>query len=327
MKNLVLLLLLSVPCQAMEITLHGHMHHVEGRPAMKYGILENAEAYFTIHFDDCWVDPFLWTRCGLLEEYQPEVCHSYEMDANITGRIMADDGGWWQWQYVPAIWEDPYSRLTVGEYTVIVINTIMSSTIRFPGMYQLDAYDNMGHLVERDVEWQLSPIRLDIGTSSGSFGEPDRYWPSGERLIDLPTMTNLPQYLVSALYMDWDKPPTYCLGCMTRFDLDAITVVQDTLSPGDANGDGVFNQMDIVEVMQAGTYMTGGIAAWSEGDWNADGVFNQFDIVQAMMAGEYAVNNAAVMTVPEPTTKTMIGGALILVLFFVTGFALGRNRR
>jgi hypothetical protein len=56
---------------------------------------------------------------------------------------------------------------------------------------------------------------------------------------------------------------------------------------GDANGDDVFNQLDIVQVLQAGKFRTGEPATWDEGDWNADAVFDQLDIVAALQDGNY----------------------------------------
>jgi hypothetical protein len=57
--------------------------------------------------------------------------------------------------------------------------------------------------------------------------------------------------------------------------------------PGDANRDGVFNQLDIVQVLQAAKYLTGRDAAFAEGDWNGDGVFDPRDIVAALQMGKY----------------------------------------
>lgn len=56
---------------------------------------------------------------------------------------------------------------------------------------------------------------------------------------------------------------------------------------GDANGDDVFNQLDIVQVLQAGKFRTGEPATWVEGDWNADAVFDRLDIVAALQAGDF----------------------------------------
>lgn len=68
----------------------------------------------------------------------------------------------------------------------------------------------------------------------------------------------------------------------------AETTVYDTFEtsraglPGDANHDRVFDELDINQVLQAGKYLTGDSADWSEGDWNGDGLFNQKDLVAAL---------------------------------------------
>jgi hypothetical protein len=57
---------------------------------------------------------------------------------------------------------------------------------------------------------------------------------------------------------------------------------------GDSNEDGVFNELDIVQVLQAGKYRTGQPADFGEGDWNGDGFFNQLDVVMALQRGSYS---------------------------------------
>ena len=57
---------------------------------------------------------------------------------------------------------------------------------------------------------------------------------------------------------------------------------------GDANRDGLFNQLDIVQVLQSGKYQTGQPATWAEGDFNRDGLFDQLDIVTALQSGKYS---------------------------------------
>ena len=57
--------------------------------------------------------------------------------------------------------------------------------------------------------------------------------------------------------------------------------------PGDTNQDLTFDQLDLLQVLRAGKYLTGEPAAWSEGDWNGDGVFDQEDIVAALATGNY----------------------------------------
>lgn len=53
---------------------------------------------------------------------------------------------------------------------------------------------------------------------------------------------------------------------------------------GDANLDGQFDQLDLVDVLQAGKFMTGQPASWSEGDWNGDERFDQLDLVLALQS-------------------------------------------
>ena len=57
--------------------------------------------------------------------------------------------------------------------------------------------------------------------------------------------------------------------------------------PGDANRNGVFDELDILQVATAGKYLTGELANWGEGDWNGDKLFDQLDIVAALQTGNY----------------------------------------
>jgi hypothetical protein len=71
------------------------------------------------------------------------------------------------------------------------------------------------------------------------------------------------------------------------------------LQPGDANRDLSFDQLDIIQVLNANKYLSGESANWDEGDWDGapggnqdvppegDGFFNQLDIVAALTAGTY----------------------------------------
>lgn len=74
------------------------------------------------------------------------------------------------------------------------------------------------------------------------------------------------------------------------FGLDNVVLRllnDDRLHPGDADRDLDFDQFDIVQVLQADTYLTEEPATWQEGDWNRDGVFDQLDIVAALQTGDY----------------------------------------
>ena len=61
----------------------------------------------------------------------------------------------------------------------------------------------------------------------------------------------------------------------------------DRDSAGDANRDVQFNQFHIAQVLLAAKYLTGQPATWAEGDWNGDGVFDQMDLIAAMQEGNY----------------------------------------
>ncbi len=63
--------------------------------------------------------------------------------------------------------------------------------------------------------------------------------------------------------------------------------INTQLIAGDANRDGVFNQLDIVQVLQSAKYQTGQPATFAEGDFNRDGVFDQLDIVEALQTGKW----------------------------------------
>ena len=45
--------------------------------------------------------------------------------------------------------------------------------------------------------------------------------------------------------------------------------------------------------LQGGKYLTGQAATFEQGDWNGDGLFDQEDIVAALQAGDYDPVDAA----------------------------------
>ncbi len=61
----------------------------------------------------------------------------------------------------------------------------------------------------------------------------------------------------------------------------------ETIMIGDSNRDGVFNQRDLVAVLQLGKFNTRRPATFREGDWNGDGVFDQLDLVVASQDAKY----------------------------------------
>lgn len=98
-----------------------------------------------------------------------------------------------------------------------------------------------------------------------------------------------------------------------------------TRMPGDANADSSFDQLDLVQVLQAGKYLTGDPVTWGEGDWNNDGVFDQLDVIAAAetglyMTGPYAMSSPEFAAVPEPSTLV-----LMLMAAMVAGVSIRRT--
>ena len=54
---------------------------------------------------------------------------------------------------------------------------------------------------------------------------------------------------------------------------------------GDANGDGSFDEADLIDVFQSGKYETDKLADWDDGDWNGDRYFDSGDLVLAFRSG------------------------------------------
>lgn len=80
--------------------------------------------------------------------------------------------------------------------------------------------------------------------------------------------------------------------------------------PGDANHDFQFDQLDLVQVLHAGKYLTDIPVDWSEGDWNGDLVFDELDLVAALQADRYAQRPYATLverTRPRSLASCVIG--------------------
>ena len=71
-------------------------------------------------------------------------------------------------------------------------------------------------------------------------------------------------------------------------------------SPGDINGDGLFNSTDLLSALQAGGYEDGiaGNADFGSGDFNGDGDFTTADLVFAFTYNVYTSEDAAVAAHP-----------------------------
>ncbi len=120
--------------------------------------------------------------------------------------------------------------------------------------------------------------------------------------------------------------------CVLPF-LISPTSASVSLQAGDANMDLEFNQLDLVQVMVAGKYLTGQPSIWGEGDWNGapggepgfpptgDGFFNQLDIIAALnnnlyLTGPYGDFTPPTVDVAAPLLPGgTVGDGLISVVF------------
>ena len=113
-----------------------------------------------------------------------------------------------------------------------------------------------------------------------------------EVIQDFPTVWFLhPPCSLRGPLLPVDEEMTLKARILDDDEWSAMTVAHFSTPPtrilGDANDDGLFDQLDIVQVLQAAKYGTGQPADFGEGDWNEDGVFDQEDIVAALQAGDY----------------------------------------
>jgi hypothetical protein len=96
-------------------------------------------------------------------------------------------------------------------------------------------------------------------------------------------------------------------------------------APGDTNIDGLFDILDVANVLSSDRFNSRGIATWAEGDFNYDGTLDVLDIANALGtglfdAGSYVPGGSAagpVAAVPEPAS----GWPLTVILIAVVGRA------
>jgi hypothetical protein len=132
---------------------------------------------------------------------------------------------------------------------------------------------------ERKQDWGNGVLAVMLGKTDGTYDDPiefragERPW-QGVAMVDVDGDGDLD--LAAA---DW---PNGRLVLLLN-----TTPAPPQPSAGDADRDGSFDFLDIVQVLQAAKYGTGEPADWSEGDWDGNGVFDRLDIVLALSAGNY----------------------------------------
>ncbi len=98
---------------------------------------------------------------------------------------------------------------------------------------------------------------------------------------------------------------------------EAVRWVNYRAIAGDANGDGAFNTVDLVDVFTTGGYENGvpNDAQWTTGDWNGDHDFNSSDLVAAFVAGRFEQPSllaaVEVQNVPEPDAAWLVVLAVV----------------
>ena len=90
---------------------------------------------------------------------------------------------------------------------------------------------------------------------------------------------------------------------------------------GDANLDGDFDQLDLVQLLQHNKYGKDEPADWSQGDFNGDGRFDRYDLVLALQTG-YAPHCYAAVSPGEVLTE----GSTVDENGNQVKFTIGRDR-
>ena len=191
------------------------------------------------------------------------------------------------------------------------------------------ALAQFGEPVPLDPSAPDNPTHWAEGTPSRSLDTGDIRTALNTRVLPVGSRSELTELDVAALAdLGWEIRPQTC----------------QTLEAGDADQDGDFDNLDIVQVLQRAKYLTGQPATWGDGDWDGapggcwgnpprgNGLFDQLDIIAALgtsipIQGPYAAMGAepAAVTaaVPEPASVLLLTTALIVF----ASVAVARYRR
>ena len=134
---------------------------------------------------------------------------------------------------------------------------------------------NVWQNVQLDIDLANDSYDLSWGTEGGPMelvAPYNRFRSSTQAFLDRFSVTYFNNF-------------SYRRGNAYLDNIDMEILKKDWL--GDANLDGQFDSVDIVEVLQAGKYNVDEIAGWSQGDWNRDMRFDRLDIVSALQDGGY----------------------------------------
>jgi hypothetical protein len=168
------------------------------------------------------------------------------------------------------------------EPEAVVVGTIGSRSYAFIGL------ERIGGVMVYDVTDPADATFVTYVNSRDFYGQPENgtagdLSPEGLKFISADKSPNGKPLLVVANEVSGTTTILQISGGIEASPQEKAAA----LTPGDANGDGQFNQLDIVQVLQGGKYLTGRDATFAEGDWNTDGVFDQLDIVNALVEDNY----------------------------------------
>jgi hypothetical protein len=199
-----------------------------------------------------------------------------------------------------------------------------------PVIVDLDG-DGKKDLLSGNTEGQIL-LYSNQGTDQAPVFSDYHYVAADDVQIDLPGM---PRSRPSVIDWTGDGLPDLLVGSgdgAVRLYESLSTVPPVPLQAGDANQNLSFDQVDLIQVLEANKYNTGLPATWGEGDWNGapggspgdppagDGHFDHWDIMAALRAGTWMTGPygalgdpvpAGVEPVPEPSSWMLASLALL----------------